>query len=75
MLVDGSRLAALERRIGNLEHYFARLSAVQLVAYKKGYVAGRRLHRRSVERASYFDALPRATAQELAALSHKFRRS
>lgn len=70
--VDSSKLAALERRIGNLEHYFARLSEAQRVAYKRGYVAGRRLHRRAAERASYYDALPRATAQELAAISHEF---
>ncbi len=70
--VDSSQLAALERRVGNLEHYFARLSEAQRVAYKRGYVAGRRLHRRAAERASYFEALPRASAQELAALSHEF---
>ena len=72
--VDASALAHLERRVGNLEHYFARMSEVQKVAYKRGYSAGRRLHRESAERASYFDALPTASAQELASISHEYAR-
>lgn len=73
--VDGTALARLERRIGNLEHYFAQLSAEKRVAYNRGYVAGRRLHRKSAERASYFDALPHGTtAQELAEICHDHRR-
>lgn len=74
VMVDSQHLTALERRIGNLEHYFARLSEVSRVSYKRGYVAGRRLHRAADERASYYGALPSATAQELAEISHEFRR-
>jgi hypothetical protein len=72
--VDAKTVAALERRIANLEHYFASLSTAQRVAYNRGYVAGRRLHRKAAERASYFDAMPTATAQELAEISHEYRR-
>ena len=56
---------ALCRRVANLEHYFARLSEVQRVAYNRGFCAGRRLHRKAQERATYFEALPTPTAQDL----------
>jgi hypothetical protein len=70
--VEPAAFTALTKRVANLEHYFARLSTLRLVEYKRGYVAGRRLHRKSVERASYFNALPTATPQELAEFSHEF---
>lgn len=72
--VDTAALAQLERRIGNLEHYFARLSAEKRVAYNRGYCAGRRLRRKSAERASYFAALPHAEAQDLREMSHAYAR-
>lgn len=72
--VDSTALARLERRIGNLEHYFAQLSAEKRVAYNRGYCAGRRLHRKSAERASYFDAMPQASAQDLREISHAYAR-
>lgn len=72
--VDRTALARLERRIGNLEHYFAQLSAEKRVAYNRGYCAGRRLHRKAAERASYFDAMPRATPQDLREISHAYDR-
>lgn len=72
--VEARSVVALEKRVANLEHYFARLSAAQTVAYKRGYCAGRRLHRKSAERARYFDAMPRATAQDLAEISHAYAR-
>jgi hypothetical protein len=72
--VEPKTIAALEKRIANLEHYFARLSTQGRVEYKKGYCAGRRLHRKSAERARYYDAMPRAAAQELAQISHEYAR-
>lgn len=63
--VDAAALANIERRLGNVEHYFARLSEIARVAYRRGYCAGRRLHRAAQERASYFDALPQISRQEL----------
>jgi len=72
--VDSGALAAIERRVGNLEHYFAKLSEMQRAAYRQGYCAGRRLHRKSVERASYHDAMPRASGQDLREMSHAYDR-
>lgn len=74
VLVDRTTLEALERRIGNLEHYWAHVSLLGYVQYKRGYRAGQRIHKSAQERASYFDAFPRATAQELAEISHEFSR-
>ena len=72
--VEPKTLAALEKRVANLEHYFAQLSTANRVAYNRGYIAGRRLHRKAAERASYFDAMPRASAQDLAEISHVYAR-
>ena len=72
--VDAIALAKLERRIGNLEHYFAQLSTENRVSYNRGYCAGRRLHRKSAERASYFAALPTASHEELAQISHEYQK-
>ena len=72
--VDVATLEKLERRIGNLEHYWAHLAELGVMQYKRGYRAGVRKHRESAERASYFDALPHASAQELAEISHEFAR-
>ena len=71
---DAKTVAALEKRVANLEHYFARISTLAKVEYNRGYCAGRRLHRKAQERASYHDAMPRATAQELAEISHAYAR-
>jgi hypothetical protein len=71
--VDSTALARLERRIGNLEHYFAQLSAEKRIAYNRGYCAGRRLHRKAQERASYFNALPEISRGELAEISHEYQ--
>ena len=60
-----------------LMHYWLqkRRNAEKRVAYNRGYCAGRRLHRKAAERASYYNALPHgATAQELAEISHEHRR-
>ena len=72
--VEVAMIEKLERRIANLEHYWAHVSRLGYVQYKRGYRAGQRIHRKSAERASYFDAMPHATAQELAKISHEFAR-
>lgn len=73
--VEPATIADLTKRIANLEHYFARLSTQERVAYNRGYCAGRRLHRKATERASYYNHLPHGTsAQELAEISHEHRR-
>jgi hypothetical protein len=72
--VDKLCLADLRRRVANLEHYFAQLSTLQRAAWNRGYLTGRRLHRKSQERASYFNALPKISLQEAARISHEFGR-
>ena len=72
--IDAKAFVALEKRVANLEHYFARLSTLSRVEYKRGYCAGRRLHRKAQDRTSYYAAMPQASAQELAELSHEYRR-
>lgn len=57
VVVDRAALEKLERRIGNLEHYWAHVSQLGYVQYKRGYRAGQRIHRAASERASYFNAL------------------
>lgn len=72
--IDRTELGRLERRVANLEHYFARLSTAQTVAYKRGYVAGRRLHRKASEAQSYRGAMPTPAAEDLRAMSHAYTR-
>lgn len=73
--VEPATVAALAKRVANLEHYFAKLSLLASVAYNRGYRAGVRKHRAASERAGYFNALPHGTtAQELAEISHEHRR-
>ena len=72
--VEPKTIASLEKRVANLENYFANLSTLRRMEYKRGYCAGRRLHRKAQERASYFDALPTASRQELAEISHEYAR-
>jgi hypothetical protein len=72
--VEPKTIAALEKRVANLENYFANLSTLRRVEYKRGYVAGRRLHRKAQERASYYDAMPHASAQDLREISHAYDR-
>jgi len=72
--VEAGMLAKLERRVGNLEHYFARLSEVHSVAYNRGYRAGVRKHRASAEKAGYVAAMPEISLQEAAEISHEFTR-
>lgn len=73
-VVEPATIAALEKRVANLENYFANLSTLRRVEYKRGYVAGRRLHRKAQARASYFSAMPTASMQELAQISHEYAR-
>lgn len=72
--VGREELHRLERRIGAMENYVAKLRAFGRIEYNRGYVAGRRLHRRAVESAGYFGAMPRASVQELAQISHAYAR-
>ena len=74
---DAKTVAALEKRVANLEHYFARLCTAERVAYNRGYVAGRRLHRRAAESQSYRDAMEARGSvgfEDLQQLSHAYAR-
>ncbi|MBI5770905.1 MAG: hypothetical protein HZA93_24215 [Verrucomicrobia bacterium] len=71
-VVSAAVLARLEKRIGAMENYVAHLRAFGRIEYHRGYVAGRRLHRKAQERAKYFEALPTASTQELATMSHAY---
>lgn len=73
VMVDSMALADIERRLSNVEHYFARLSELQRASYNRGYCAGRRLRITAQERASYFDAMPRMSAQELRTISNQLQ--
>lgn len=55
--VGRSELRRLEKRIAAMENYCANLRALQKIEYRRGYVAGRRLHRRAAESQSYRDAM------------------
>ena len=77
VLIDSRALAALEKRVANLEHYFARLSTVGRVEYKRGYCTGRRIHRKAAERESYREAMEASGGidhETLEQISHAYAR-
>lgn len=75
--VGRGELLRLEKRIAAMENYCANLRALQKVEYHRGYVAGRRLHRKAVEAQSYRDAMEARGSvgfEDLQQLSHAYAR-
>ena len=75
--VGRGELLRLEKRIAAMENYCANLRALQKVEYRRGYVAGRRLHRKAVEAQSYRDAMEASGSvgfEDLQQLSHAYER-
>ena len=75
--VGRGELLRLEKRIAAMENYCANLRALQKVEYRRGYVAGRRLHRKAVEAQSYRDAMEARGSvgfEDLQQLSHAYAR-
>ena len=77
VMIDSRALASLEKRVANLEHYFARLSTAGRVEFNRGYCAGRRLHRKAAEAQSYRAAMEARGAvgiEDLQQFSHAYAR-
>ena len=75
--VGRGELLRLEKRIAAMENYCANLRALQKIEYRRGYVAGRRLHRRAAESQSYRDAMESRGSvgfEDLQQLSHAYAR-
>ena len=75
--VGRAEFRRLEKRIGAMENYCANLRALQKIEYRRGYVAGRRLHRKAAERESYRDAMEARGGidhETLEQLSHAYAR-
>jgi hypothetical protein len=72
--IGRSELHRLEKRIAAVEHYCAHLRTFGRIEYNRGYVAGRRLHRAAQERASYREAMPSASFEDLSQISHAYAR-
>jgi hypothetical protein len=76
--VGRGELLRLEKRIAAMENYCANLRALQKIEYRRGYVAGRRLHRRAAESQSYRDAMASRGSvgiEDLRQISHVYARS
>jgi len=76
--VGRGELIRLEKRIAAMENYCANLRALQKIEYRRGYVAGRRLHRRAAESQSYRDAMASRGSvgiEDLRQISHVYARS
>jgi DNA-directed RNA polymerase subunit RPC12/RpoP len=75
--VGRGELRRLEKRIAAMENYCANLRALQKIEYRRGYVAGRRLHRRAAESQSYRDAMEARGSvcfEDLQQFSHAYAR-
>lgn len=76
--VGRGELLRLEKRIAAMENYCANLRALQKIEYRRGYVAGRRLHRRAAESQSYREAMASRGSvgiEDLRQISHVYARS
>ena len=75
--IGREEIQRLERRIGAMENYVANLRAFGRIEYKRGYVAGRRMHRKAHEAQSYREAMESKVAigfECLQQLSHVYAR-